>query len=526
MALTNSDIRFTVLFDDSPKIRITDNIQTDYNNFGYAYDEIQISVRVKLGNQIIFISPSAFGASDWYTDITVANGLKLNVNGNIVQGVYEIYYEVFDINSNAVIGSVTQYHNYEYTRPEARLEIDYNCGTSKQSPYIRSKDRTVYAINYGGVNIYGTPAYTSHKFNYPISSGESPIVQSPATSEILHNNLWTLLNTSAISSNCTITVQEANSTNNMTVQYKFYINAETSINVTCDECTCLYWHCFNNIYDKYYEMLGVNPTLAIKYKSMLTDISINYAYYHQALNCGEDATKFCNKLKELATLENCTCLPAQTTSVRISPVGGNSSLSYVTGGHVDGNGDLILTYNDATTTNAGHVVGVDGNDGADGADGSNGTNGINGTDGADGSAIVGILENDIKSLTSGIWTEMKEFAFNENKLLNLGDKLKIKFHLYQATDYQFLANVYLNTVTTVSTNFITEKDTIEYEFVNVKKGSTISNIAVYINGKYKTGVVITNATNTKLTIRAIQSTGSPTTLGVKSVYVEQSKGNI
>lgn len=46
---------------------------------------------------------------------------------------------------------------------------------------------------------------------------------------------------------------------------------------------------------------------------------------------------------------------------------------------VNGSGNLIVTKTDATTVDAGHVVG---------ADGANGTNGTNGVDGTDGISVI------------------------------------------------------------------------------------------------------------------------------------------
>ena len=51
---------------------------------------------------------------------------------------------------------------------------------------------------------------------------------------------------------------------------------------------------------------------------------------------------------------------------------------------IDLNGDLILTYTDSSTNNAGHVVGPTGATGPTGENGTNGTNGLNGVDGVTG----------------------------------------------------------------------------------------------------------------------------------------------
>lgn len=553
MAITSQDIRFTVLFDDSPNIKITDNIQSAYNTIhGLTLADVNIRLKIEFGSDVIWdgisdLTEDITLSSSWYKNIGTSQGLKLNILGVPVHGLYKFTYSVYNTAANVdapPLASVVQYHNYGYVRPTANLAIDYSCGSSKQSPYIRSKDNTIYMIEYNGQSVYGSPVYTSHKFNYPISSGQTNINQSPATSEILHGNLFTLLNTSSIASNCTFTIQNADSTNNMTVTYKCYINAETSENVSCDECTCLYWYCFNNIYDKYYEMLGVNPTLAIKYKSMLTDVSINYAYYHQALNCGEDATKFCNKLKELATLENCTCLPAQTTSVRISPVGGNSSLSYVTGGQVDGNGDLILTYNDATTTNAGHVTGADGNDGVDGVDGAAGTAGVAGAAGVDGVATVRTYYNSYNmSIPADIWTTIRTETFTTNLLSSDGDGIKIKASITNFGGFAIPENVkyriLINGTSVGETDFMDSNNmTINNENIVVYyNGFTV--IRVFSDYTYNTlSGTLSGSSNSSITyantvveIQAYRDTigtlnTSPQEVGVDSLAIIKYKGGI
>ena len=53
----------------------------------------------------------------------------------------------------------------------------------------------------------------------------------------------------------------------------------------------------------------------------------------------------------------------------------------ITSAAVDGSGDLIITYSDGSTLNAGHVVGADGATGATGNTGAPGLDGTNGTDG-------------------------------------------------------------------------------------------------------------------------------------------------
>lgn len=56
---------------------------------------------------------------------------------------------------------------------------------------------------------------------------------------------------------------------------------------------------------------------------------------------------------------------------------------------VNGSGNLILTLDDGSTIDAGHVVGATGaagSDGVDGVDGANGSDGVDGADGADGAA--------------------------------------------------------------------------------------------------------------------------------------------
>lgn len=56
----------------------------------------------------------------------------------------------------------------------------------------------------------------------------------------------------------------------------------------------------------------------------------------------------------------------------------------ISSAEINGDGDLIITYSDGSTTNLGHVVGADGVPGADGKDGDKGEKGDRGDDGEDG----------------------------------------------------------------------------------------------------------------------------------------------
>ena len=438
MAFTNSDIRFTVLFDDVPSIRITDNIQSGYTGFGLTPSSVYIRLKVECSNGgVIYdgignVTDDITLAGSWYKDITTANGLKLNTSGVPVHGIYTITYNIYTVASPAEsvpVATYTETHDYGYTRPTPALTLDYSCGTSKQAPYIRSKDNTEYAIFKGGINLYGTPAYTLHKFNFPVSSGQASITQAVPTAELVTGNLWTLLNTSTISSNATFTLQTQSTTTVLiqsTIQYKCYIDTETSVNVQCDECSCLYWNCFNNIYDKYYFYAGKDQIQSNKYKSILQEISFNYAYYHQANNCGEDSTKYCTKLKELAVSENCSCNESQTKSQKISPVN-NTNLTYVIDGFVDGNGYLNLEYSDGNTEIKQKVTGADGADGAAGAAGAAGANGAAGVDGADGvSTITADMDVAFISLVDDNWTTIKTISYSSDLFENLGDGIKFK----------------------------------------------------------------------------------------------------
>ena len=60
----------------------------------------------------------------------------------------------------------------------------------------------------------------------------------------------------------------------------------------------------------------------------------------------------------------------------------------------------------------------------------------------------------------------------------------------------------------------------------MEKGSTTSNISIYINGKLKGETTITNSVNTVIDIQAIQITGVTKSMGIQSVFIEQSKGDI
>ncbi len=90
---------------------------------------------------------------------------------------------------------------------------------------------------------------------------------------------------------------------------------------------------------------------------------------------------------------------------------------------IDENGNLIITFSNGQTTNAGKVVGADGKDGINGKDGLNGQNGTNGKDGINGTD--GTNGSDGKDGISITKTEINDKGelivyFSDNTNKNLG----------------------------------------------------------------------------------------------------------
>ena len=67
--------------------------------------------------------------------------------------------------------------------------------------------------------------------------------------------------------------------------------------------------------------------------------------------------------------------------------------------NINTDGELVLTFSDASSINLGCIVGKDGQDGADGQNGKDGVNGTDGKDGADGVGIANVSVSDDGILT-------------------------------------------------------------------------------------------------------------------------------
>ena len=76
--------------------------------------------------------------------------------------------------------------------------------------------------------------------------------------------------------------------------------------------------------------------------------------------------------------------------------------STVTGGSVDGNGDLILTHHDGKITNAGRVKGDRGERGLRGLPGRDGTNGLNGADGLNDVGVANLIQTPTSETASAL----------------------------------------------------------------------------------------------------------------------------
>lgn len=545
MAISNENIRFTVVFDDYPKLTITDNIQSLYNSvYGYTLADVNIRIKIECSNGgVVYDGTSGAGditlANSWTKSITQADGLPINVLGNMVNGLYTITYGVYIDDASTPVAVYAEQHNFEYTRPTPSLTLDYDCGIRiNQNPYVRSKDTTNHYITYGGSQLSGTTTYTEHKLNFPVGTDETNINQSPATSQIITSSVWTSEYQALLRYNDLFTVQTQGTTIQTTIQYKTNATATGRNTVQCDDCTCLYWACLNNIYDKYYEYSGVNAVKSAKYKSILDAITMNYAFYLQALHCGEDASKYCNKLKEIATLENCDCSVASGVPIKISPKS-TTSFNYIVSGSVNGSGDLILTDNNGGTINAGHVKGADGADGANGSNGSNGSNGANGANGDDGVSVVRVYYNSYNmNIQPDTWTTIRQEIFSSDLITSIGDGVEIKAKI-RTWDVSIPDNIkYRIQINghTICETMVMDGREVYISSENVCVYSSTSFI-ICPNSTYSTnnGIkqYISNPISTyntdTITIQAYRDTtisNSNESIGVENLYIKKIKGSI
>lgn len=375
MAFTSNDIQFSVVFDDKPQITINDLIGAGYSSYGLTPSAVTINLSILNidTNDVVYSGAlSTTGGTVWSWNITT---LPLNINGTLLDGNYQITYTVNTTYSQTIT------HYFNYTRPKADLELSYSCGTPSQSPYVRSKDNTIYTIYKNGTPISATPTYTLHQLNFPPQAQTSPIVQGTPLSILTTPQVFTspeylaTINAHAIFLIENYIVAYNNQLiTTATVYYKAYINTTTKTEVFCDECTCLYWECYNSLWEKYQETKGKNSMEASRYKSILIEISINYMMYHLGTNCGNDGTKFCKELKELAVSMNCTCNYQSGKCVQITSPGGLtpdlwvSSLSMTS--NTIGNTTtytVIQTYNDASTAIIGTFAVTNGTNGSNGS---------------------------------------------------------------------------------------------------------------------------------------------------------------
>lgn len=231
-------------------------------------------------------------------------------------------------NPNSVVSEATVYDIYEkedtynfcYSRPKIEIDLEANCDTAT----LTSRDLTNYSVNFCNSYIYPTSVSRVHTIKAPYLNG-SPVIQDTVSqlANVVIAQLYTQTWTSIVQSTVTWTLTSG------LVVTDIIIGSNT-IDVSCDDRLCCVFSCLQNIYRKWAELKGTNPTRAAEYYQKFFDAMANWMLYSIAKSCGntQAANNHLQAIIDIATAYDCHCCPEDTNQPqRVIPLGANAQIT-------------------------------------------------------------------------------------------------------------------------------------------------------------------------------------------------------
>lgn len=222
---------------------------------------------------------------------------------------------------------------YAHVDPEVKIEATANCDCAK----FKSIDITEYG-DYESLT-------RTHTIEYPATSGQEDYVT--ASAEVNLNTLWTKTYSVTIS---TILIYLEDG-----LYIETTVVGQKDVNVSCDAGLCKVSVCIKNVYERWLELLAMEPSQAPRLERVLIKILNHYMLYSTAKSCGDPDAMQENleAIQNLASGCNCGCGCSDDNSkksIQVVPLCGESA---------GADTNVIVQCLDSTITISVNVVGND-----------------------------------------------------------------------------------------------------------------------------------------------------------------------
>uniref|UniRef100_A0A6M3KR34 Uncharacterized protein n=1 Tax=viral metagenome TaxID=1070528 RepID=A0A6M3KR34_9ZZZZ len=207
--------------------------------------------------------------------------------------------------------TLSQIYNLCFELPVINLEVSHDCRRSQ----LLSEDVSDYDIDCNGTEVEPDSVTRTMTIEYPETM---PVAMADVVTDseeyYLGPRIWTGVYRISLSSVLQYTLPD-----DLVVQATILGN--TTDEVECDECLCLYFPCMETLYENYYTYLGNNANKAETLKKVIDQLELNFMMYIAAEDCGEDSSVYCEKIADILSTQNCNCSPVTgDTSIEIIPV--------------------------------------------------------------------------------------------------------------------------------------------------------------------------------------------------------------
>ena len=327
MALPNptQSFRFKLTF-DLPNKQLIVIDDTNYESLSIVRSTVNGLYRITGPAGIIYTNTgwiwNSFALPDTdgtTSDFSYTLNLPLDVDGNVLRGLYRVEYKVQY--SGSVVSNISKDYTFSYQSPVMNIEVT----SDNRVSVITSVDKTDY--------IYDEHAPLTvervHSLTPPQTSTLSGVSSTGATLTA-GPNIWTRTWIAQLISTFTYELDAW--------EYGFapwiYINdsitGEESHVVESDDITSDYYACAYALSSKYEAAKTSSPTEAKRLEGFIISLNKAYVMYQWAKNVGEDFTIWANQIYTiLQVATDCATLPPSDRSREVIPwasiVGGASS---------------------------------------------------------------------------------------------------------------------------------------------------------------------------------------------------------
>lgn len=316
-----------ILNTDPITLIFVDNLSDLYAGMGYDVNNILGIVKITGPNGILhkntgwdtnsFAVPDINGGtSTWLVaDISLPAG----DDGNPLAGAYLVEYKLSTDNGGSVTAEESFTYGYAFVEPVVDIGMESVCKTS----ILTVTDETEYAIE--GETIDPETITRSFVIRYPLSAGDPPgsiaNVESDQETVTIGPNVWTGNFDAYLETELSYIV-EVWEDDSPQVEIITTVSGEETHAVECDECSCAFYACYNQINTRYLQAQVQDFAEADRLARLRNDLSFYWNLYQMALNCDQDTGWICSKMQELAQSENCQCSTGSSSkSVEVIPWG-------------------------------------------------------------------------------------------------------------------------------------------------------------------------------------------------------------